>query len=156
MNLKLHLTEAISDVLSALEFPKIYISIENPKNPNFGDFSCNIALMLSKQINQNPIKIAERIKGKLDLNPKWVSHVNVTPPGFLNFKGSIEYYQSFVNEILKKDIDFGRTSIGYNKTANVEFVSANPTGPLTVGHGRQAILGDSIANILEWHGYEVT
>ena len=79
----------------------------------------------------------------------------ITDPGFINFKISQQYYFGILNDILNHD-DFGKNNIGENKTANVEFVSANPTGPLTVGHGRNAILGDVVSNILEWNGYQVT
>jgi len=156
MNLKTHLSEAITEVLFSLDLPKKSIIIEPPKKGEFGDFSCNIALILAKEIKKNPIQIAQTITDNLILNPEWVSSTNVTPPGFINFFISLDYYQSFLTIILSKGNNFGKSSVGIRKTANVEFVSANPTGPLTVGHGRQAVLGDTISNILEWHKYDVT
>ena len=156
MNLKTHLSEAITKVLFSLDLPKKSIIIEPPKKRDFGDFSCNIALILAKEIKKNPIQIAQTITDNLILNPEWVSSTNVTPPGFINFFISLDYYQSFLTIILSKGNNFGKSSVGIGKTANVEFVSANPTGPLTVGHGRQAVLGDTISNILEWHKYDVT
>ncbi|MDP7036527.1 MAG: arginine--tRNA ligase [Candidatus Marinimicrobia bacterium] len=156
MNLKTHLSEAITEVLFSLDLPKKSIIIEPPKKGKFGDFSCNIALILAKEIKKNPIQIAQTITDNLILNPEWVSSTNVTPPGFINFFISLDYYQSFLTIILSKGNNFGKSSVGIGKTANVEFVSANPTGPLTVGHGRQAVLGDTISNILEWHKYDVT
>ena len=156
MNLKTHLSEALTEVLFSLDLPKKSIIIEPPKKGEFGDFSCNIALILAKEIKKNPIQIAQTITDNLILNPEWVSSTNVTPPGFINFFISLDYYQSFLTIILSKGNNFGKSSVGIRKTANVEFVSANPTGPLTVGHGRQAVLGDTISNILEWHKYDVT
>ena len=156
MNLKTHQSEAITEVLFSLDLPKKSIIIEPPKKGKFGDFSCNIALILAKEIKKNPIQIAQTITDNLILNPEWVSSTNVTPPGFINFFISLDYYQSFLTIILSKGNNFGKSSVGIGKTANVEFVSANPTGPLTVGHGRQAVLGDTISNILEWHKYDVT
>jgi len=156
MNLKTHLSEALTEVLFSLDLPKKSIIIEPPKKEEFGDFSCNIALILAKEIKKNPIQIAQTITDNLILNPEWVSSTNVTPPGFINFFISLDYYQSFLTIILSKGNNFGKSSVGIRKTANVEFVSANPTGPLTVGHGRQAVLGDTISNILEWHKYDVT
>ena len=156
MNLKTHLSEAITEVLSSLDLPKITVIIEHPKNTNFGDYSCNIALILAKEVRENPIQLAEKIKNNLNVNQSWISEINVSPPGFINFTGSTQYYQSFLTLILDKGNNFGKSTTGIGKTANVEFVSANPTGPLTVGHGRQAVIGDTISNILEWHGYEVT
>ena len=88
--------------------------------------------------------------------PKYVSKVTVTPPGFINFKISDSFYQSNITTILDAGNSYGKGSVGKRKTANVEFVSANPTGPLTVGHGRNAVLGDTVSSILEWQGFEVT
>ncbi len=156
MNLKTHLSEAITEVLFSLDLPKQSIIIEPPKNLSFGDFSCNVALILAKEVKKNPIQLAQTINDNLVLNPKWISSTNVTPPGFINFFVSLEFYQSFLSTILSQGNNFGKSSFEISNTANVEFVSANPTGPLTVGHGRQAVLGDTIANILEWHEYDVT
>ena len=87
--------------------------------------------------------------------PEHISDVTVTPPGFINFKIFETFYQSQVQIILDNADTFGRGNRGVGKTANVEFVSANPTGPLTVGHGRNAVLGDTVSNILEWQGFDV-
>ena len=156
MNLKTHLSEAITEVLLSLDLPKKSIIIEPSKKREFGDYSCNVALVLAKGIKKNPIQLAQSLNDKLILNPKWISSTNVTSPGFINFFISLDYYQSFLTTILSQGNNFGTSSVGIRKTANVEFVSANPTGPLTVGHGRQAVLGDTISNILEWHNYDVT
>ena len=155
IDIKKYLSEIVADALAKLNVQSNII-IEKSSNTNFGDYSTNIALSLSKQLKNSPIKIAEDIGNLLKIDKNIITEYSVTKPGFLNFFVSNTYYQKTVNEIISSSKSYGMTEIGKNKTANVEFVSANPTGPLTVGHGRQAVLGDTIANILEWHNYEVT
>ena len=155
IDIKKYLSEIVADALAKLNVQSNII-IEKSSNTNFGDYSTNIALSLSKQLKNSPLKIAEDIGNLLKIDKNIVTEFSVTKPGFLNFFVSNTYYQKTVNEIISSSKSYGMTEIGKNKTANVEFVSANPTGPLTVGHGRQAVLGDTIANILEWHNYEVT
>ena len=155
IDIKKYLSEIVTDALAKLNVQSNII-IEKSSNTNFGDYSTNIALSLSKQLKNNPLKIAEDIGNLLKIDKNIITEYSVTKPGFLNFFVSNTYYQKTVNEIISSSKSYGMTEIGKNKTANVEFVSANPTGPLTVGHGRQAVLGDTIANILEWHNYEVT
>ena len=155
IDIKKYLSEIVTDALAILNVQSNII-IEKSSNTNFGDYSTNIALSLSKQLKNSPLKIAEDIGNLLKIDKNIITEYSVTKPGFLNFFVSNTYYQKTVNEIISSSKSYGMTEIGKNKTANVEFVSANPTGPLTVGHGRQAVLGDTIANILEWHNYEVT
>ena len=155
IDIKKYLSEIVADVLAKLNVQSNII-IEKSSNTNFGDYSTNIALSLSKQLKNSPLKIADDIGSLLKIDKNIITDYSVTKPGFLNFFVSNTYYQKTVNEIISSSKSYGMTEIGKNKTANVEFVSANPTGPLTVGHGRQAVLGDTIANILEWHNYEVT
>ena len=155
IDIKKYLSEIVTDALAKLNVQSNII-IEKSSNTNFGDYSTNIALSLSKQLKNSPLKIAEDIGNLLKIDKNIITEYSVTKPGFLNFFVSNTYYQKTVNEIISSSKSYGMTEIGKNKTANVEFVSANPTGPLTVGHGRQAVLGDTIANILEWHNYEVT
>ena len=120
----------------------------------FGDYSSNIALILSKKIGKNPMEVAEEIVASHTENEKLFS-VSATKPGFVNFHVSINYYLDIINNILDEGTNFGKPA-KHDKSANVEFVSSNPTGPLTAGHGRNTILGDMISNILSWHGYDVT
>ena len=148
----------IKDLNSALEklgYSKMDVKVSKCKNPKFGDFSSSIPLALGKIHQKPPMDIANEIRSEMITSVKIVDEVTITDPGFINFKISQQYYFGILNDILKED-DFGKSNIGKNKTANVEFVSANPTGPLTVGHGRNAILGDVVSNILEWNGYQVT
>ena len=128
--------------------------ISSNKKQGFGDYSSNIALALSKQIGQNPMEIAEKIIASHDKGELLFS-VSVTKPGFINFHISDDYYLNILKNILDERTDFGKPA-KHTKTANVEFVSSNPTGPLTAGHGRNTILGDMVSSILTWHGYSVT
>ena len=120
----------------------------------FGDYSSNIALILGKKIGKNPMAIAEAIVSS-DNKEENLFTLSATKPGFVNFHISIDYYFDIITNILNQDINFAKPH-KRNQSANVEFVSSNPTGPLTAGHGRNTILGDMVSNILSWHGYDVT
>ena len=149
------LIQSLADSLSALGLPKRDIKLTPPNNPDFGDFATNVALTLTKEAGIPPIQIANNIKDHLGVSLTLIEEITVTTPGFINFKIAPTYYYQILSEILTNK-QFGRGISGNGKKANVEFVSANPTGPLTVGHGRNAVLGDTVSNILEWHGYDVT
>jgi arginyl-tRNA synthetase len=129
-------------------------SVSANTKQGFGDYSSNIALILSKKIRQNPMEIAEKIVASHNKDESLFS-VSATKPGFVNFHISVDYYLNILKKILDEGTDFGKP-VKHAKTANVEFVSSNPTGPLTAGHGRNTILGDMVSNILTWHGYNVT
>ncbi len=156
MKLKHQLNQALYNALKKLDVSVESIQLTPPKNPEFGDLSTNLALTLTKLLKKSPMVIAADIQQYLSVDTALISDITITPPGFINFRISPAYFQSLISQILKKGNQFGRGRTGENKTANVEFVSANPTGPLTVGHGRQAVLGDTVSGILEWHGYDVT
>ncbi|NOZ04440.1 MAG: arginine--tRNA ligase [FCB group bacterium] len=156
MSLKPYLIQALTEATKALNLPAVAVRIAPSKNPKFGDLSSNLALIVAKPAGKNPYDLALAIRDQLSLAEDKIAEVTVTPPGFINFKLSDHYYYSLLTTILDENQDFGRGTSGKGKRANVEFVSANPTGPLTVGHGRQAVLGDTVANILEWHGFDVT
>ena len=156
-HLKQQITDAVSASLASLSFPEKDFSLAPPKNPEFGDLSTNVSLLLTRDLKKPPLEIAQSIADELNKElPHHISEISVTPPGFINFKVTESFYQSKVKTILDAGDSFGKGSHGDGKTANVEFVSANPTGPLTVGHGRNAVLGDTVSSILEWHGFEVT
>ena len=155
MKIVSQLTEALNKSLSSLEYPEKNILLSPPNNSEFGDLSTNVALTLSKDLKQNPMNIGKAIVDNLSLPEDLIDDVTISQPGFINFKISNKYYYNILNEIIDNN-KYGRGKSGENKTANVEFVSANPTGPLTIGHGRNAVLGDCIANILEWNGFNVT
>ncbi|NQU28429.1 MAG: arginine--tRNA ligase, partial [Candidatus Marinimicrobia bacterium] len=158
MNPKTYLIQQLNNSIAELGLPGRDPQVSPTRDPQFGDLSTNLPLTLAKQLRRKPLEIAAEIKASLtnNLDDSIIASVTITAPGFINFNISNDYYRSIIPLIIGSDSDFGCSSTGSGKTANVEFVSANPTGPLTVGHGRQAVLGDTVANILEWHGYDVT
>ena len=149
------LNQALTDALSNLDYPEKEIKLSQSKNPEFGDISTSLPLILSKELKMDPMQIGEEIKNVINRSSNMIEKITVTNPGFINFKIGFAYYYQVLDKILS-DKNYGKNIHGKGQTANVEFVSANPTGPLTVGHGRNAVLGDTVANILEWNGYKVT
>ncbi|KAF0151734.1 MAG: arginyl-tRNA synthetase [Ignavibacteria bacterium] len=126
-----------------------------PNQKSHGDYSINAAMILSKKLKRNPREIANEIIENLECDKSVIEKIEIAGPGFINFYFSPNYIPSIIKEILTKKENFGRSQKYYGKKAMVEFISANPTGPLTVGHGRNAVVGDTVANLLEWIGYEV-
>ena len=154
MKLKKLMHDFLQDYLdqSKIEFSEWSVNVNNQEG--FGDYSSNIALKLAKILKKAPIEIAENIA----IHPNASENVftlSASQPGFVNFHISNDYYLKILKQIINESENFGKKK-KLNKSANVEFVSSNPTGPLTVGHGRQAILGDMVSNILTWNGYNVT
>lgn len=145
----------LKEALDTLGYSSTKLNISPSSNKEFGDFSSNIALSISKELSQNPLETAQKLKESMGDSSLEIDEITVSKPGFINFKISNKYYYDMLNLILENS-DFGKSGHGKGKTANVEFVSANPTGPLTVGHGRNAVLGDAVSNILEWNGFSVT
>ncbi len=133
----------------------ITISFDVPKSTDHGDLSSNAAMLLTKVLKKNPRVIAQEIIDSLNLDSSVITKTEIAGPGFINFFFTLEYTSKIIKEILDKKENFGKSDKYKGKKANVEFVSANPTGPLTVGHGRNAVVGDTVANLLEWIGYEV-
>ena len=154
MKLKQLMNDFLRDYLKEndIKFEDWSINVSN--QDSFGDYSSNIALKLTKQLEESPIKIANSIANHKNNSSK-IFTISASKPGFINFHISNDYYLKVLDQILNEGENFGRKK-ELNKSANVEFVSCNPTGPLTVGHGRQAILGDMVSNILTWNGYNVT
>lgn len=144
--------EAESKIPQLKEIP---ISFDIPKSIEHGDLSSNAAMLLTNILKKNPKAIAQEIIDNLNLDNSVVSKTEIAGPGFINFFFTSEYTSKIIKEILDKKENFGKSDKYLGKRANVEFVSANPTGPLTVGHGRNAVVGDTVANLLEWIGYEV-
>ncbi|PHR30647.1 MAG: arginine--tRNA ligase [Desulfotalea sp.] len=130
-------------------------TVELPKHEGQGDFSTNFALVLAGIEKKNPREIAALISAKLEQVTDLVEHVEIAGPGFVNIFINQQVWRNLIPEIIDAGGDFGKSEIGRNRKVMVEFVSANPTGPLSVGHGRQAILGDSIARLLEVTGHDV-
>ncbi len=132
------------------------IHIEKPADEKFGDASTNIAMVLAKELKKNPRQIAADIVAKLPFRNDAVERTEIAGAGFINFYFSNAFVINAVQAILEQGENFGRSNIGAGKKAIVEYVSANPTGPLTVGRGRGGVLGDTIANLLDTQGYNVT
>ena len=140
--------------LSNFEIPKI--SVEHPEQESHGDYSSNISLEIAKIAKKNPIEIAELIKLEIDKEKSELfEKVEIAKPGFVNFFLSKEYLQKQVAKILKEKEKFGQLNIGRNKKVQVEFISANPTGPLTVGNARGGPFGDVLGNVLKKAGFKV-
>ena len=136
--------------LSGIEF-----KVEKPKRKEFGDLATNVAFLLSKPLKRNPFEIATEIAEELRKNPAFES-VEVAKPAFINVRFSKDYYYGVLKDILSKGFDYFRENLGLGRRVQVEYVSANPTGPLHLGHGRGAVVGDVIANLLEFYGWNVT
>lgn len=129
---------------------------EKPRSAEHGDLTTNVAMVVAKQMKTQPRKVAEQIVEKLNVDRSLVENIEIAGPGFINFRFAHKFFQKQIQEILSAGNAFGRSTTGNKKKTQVEFVSANPTGPLTVGHGRGAVYGDTIARLLEWTGYDVT
>src|SRR5436309_5349891 len=132
-------------------------TLERPHNPDHGDFATPEALNLAKKARQNPRKLAEALAASsAAMLGNVVTAVETAGPGFINFRLSPAERQAIVPRVLELRDRFGRSDAHVGERVIVEFVSANPTGPLHVGHGRQAALGDAIASLLDWTGWRVT
>lgn len=151
--IKILLERALTQLLGSLSIP-LY-EIEKPKKEIYGDYATNLALVLKNKTNLKPFQIAEKLAQILSEEKVLFSKVEVVSPGFINFWIREEYYKEYLREILKKGEKYGSQDLGQERKVLVEFVSANPTGPLHIGHGRGAAYGDSIARILSFTGYRV-
>ena len=145
-----------SQALDELGLPDDTFRIERCKSLELGDYSTNAPLATAKAAGKPPLELAEAIKSAIEPDESICTNITVSAPGFVNFSISPAYLQNQIPGILSAGDTYGRTDRGSGQRALVEFVSANPTGPLTVGHGRQAVLGDTVSSILKWHGYDVT
>ncbi len=149
-----------SRILDVLERSGLTVSspilFEKPKVDAHGDLSTNFALLAAKEIKMKPRDLARRIVEQISIDRSLVEPPEIAGPGFINFRFTDQYFLSAVKDVIEKGKDFGKSSIGGGKKTQVEFVSANPTGPLTVGHGRNAVFGDTVANLLQWTGHDVT
>ena len=135
------------------------VVLERPRDPAHGDIACNIAMQLAKQLKMNPRELATRIVAALLDNPAakgLVDSADIAGPGFINLRVAAAARQAVVKTVLQQGRDYGRSQAGAGKQVIIEFVSANPTGPLHVGHGRQAALGDALSSLFDAQGYQVT
>ena len=138
----------------AIDTSEIEVVIDIPKDRKNGDYASNIALVLARSLHKKPMDIASEIVENID--SEIVSEVKIAEPGFINFKLSYDYVRENLKEILREKSNYGRCNIGNNKKIDLEYVSANPTGTLHIGHGRGAVYGDSLARILKFIGFDVT
>jgi arginyl-tRNA synthetase len=132
------------------------IVLEAPRQPEHGDLATSVALGLARTLGKSPREIAEAIVGALEVDPRLVAGVEVAGAGFINFRMTPEFFRAQLEKASAAGGGYGRCSIGDGEKTNIEYVSANPTGPLHTGHGRNAAIGDTIANIMQWCGYDVT
>jgi arginyl-tRNA synthetase len=130
------------------------LTIEPPRDASHGDVATNAAMVLAKPLGTNPRALADIIAEKLKEDADVVD-VTVAGPGFINIRLSQNYWQRLLASVILAGTDYGRSTVGKGKKVNVEFVSANPTGPMHVGHCRGAVVGDALANLMEFAGYEV-
>ena len=157
MNLKHIIKEIIYSALKELniDIKEKQIVIEVPKKRENGDFSSNIAMQLTKVLNDNPRSIAEKIKSIVEKNEN-INKVEIAGPGFINIYLEDSFVFSGIKTVIEKDSNYGKSTIGNNKKINIEFVSANPTGILHLGTARGAAYGSNLANIMSFCGYDVT
>lgn len=148
-----HLRDAASRLYPSVALPDI--QIEKPRQPEHGDAATNLALMLTKLVGKPPRVVAQELVDAMRVDADHITAMEIAGPGFINFRFSPTWLQRQLNHILETE-DFGRSGLLAGKRYMVEFVSANPTGPLTVGHGRNAVLGDTVARLYEWAGASVT
>jgi arginyl-tRNA synthetase len=131
------------------------VTVEAPRDPSHGDLATNAAMVLAKTAGTNPRALAELIKAKLEALPT-VTSVEIAGPGFINLRLTPDAWRDELRTIIQEGEEYGLSNIGRNERVNVEYVSANPTGPLHMGHCRGAVLGDSLARVLEAAGFRVT
>ena len=147
--------DSVTAALKANMADGTFIEAEIPADRNNGDYSANAAFMLSKALRMPPRKIAEEIQSKINLENTYFEKCEIAGPGFINFFLKNEFYADVLSDIDALGDNYGKSDFGKGKKINVEFVSANPTGPMHMGNARGGALGDCLAAVLEWAGYEV-
>ena len=158
MNIVNYYREVISNIVLdefSLKIDDIKnISFEFPKESDLGDFSTNAAMVLAGKLKKPPNEIAESIIHSISKNPD-IENVNIAGKGFINIKIKRKVWQNLVHKIIQNKSSYGDADLGNKEKINIEYVSANPTGPLHVGHTRGAVFGDTLSNILNKVGYDV-
>jgi arginyl-tRNA synthetase len=163
MNLFTDIREVVIASLTAMQAEGVLpgdldfanVTVEPPRDTGHGDMATNAAMVLAKPAKMNPRAIAEALAAKLVDDPR-IASAEVAGPGFLNLRLEVDVWQRIVGRVMAEGIDFGRSKMGQGQKINVEYVSANPTGPLHVGHTRGAVFGDALASLLDFAGYDVT
>lgn len=163
--IKDQITKVIGDACAVLEDKKVFkfeqgylvpIEIEIPKDKKNGDFSSNIAMKITKMVKKNPRETAELLLENFDLEDTYIDRCEIAGPGFINFYLKKDWMYDALKTVMKMGADYGRTDIGHGTKVVVEFVSANPTGPMHMGNARGGVIGDVLSNILKKAGYDVT
>ena len=151
-------SQALTPLLAGTDVPVPVITLERPRDPTHGDIACNIAMQLAKPLKKNPRELAQAFVDAVLANPARVGLIDaieLAGPGFINLRVARAIKQSIIKRVLQDAACYGKTNDGAGHQVLVEFVSANPTGPLHVGHGRQGALGDAMSALLEAQGYAV-
>lgn len=148
-----HVRAAAAPLVGGADLARVVV--EPPRDPSHGDMATNAAMVLAKEAGKKPRELADAIAERLRAEPL-VAKVDVAGPGFINLTLKPHVWGEELRVILDSGADYGRSTLGGNEKVNVEYVSANPTGPMHVGHGRGAVFGDALANLLAYAGYDVT
>jgi arginyl-tRNA synthetase len=151
-----YIINELNNFLNKHNISDVKIILQKPKEEKFGDYAANIAMQLARHLHKKPLDIAKEIIESIIIDPRYISKAEIAGQGFINFFSSDDYLFQQLDLLIKQGKNFGHTQSAKGKKAQIEFVSANPTGPLTIGHGRQAVLGDTLARLLESIGYDVT
>ena len=149
------LDELVADGVLPADAPRRAVTVEPPRDASHGDLATNAAMVLAKAAGTNPRALAENIKPKLEALPP-VTSVEIAGPGFINLRLTPDAWRNELRTILREGDSYGTSDIGKGERVNVEYVSANPTGPMHVGHCRGAVVGDALARLLEAAGFRVT
>ncbi|MDK2799352.1 MAG: arginyl-tRNA synthetase [Clostridiales bacterium] len=151
--------KSVSKAIAAQQLPQVQLDeivIEVPREKQHGDFATNVAMQITRQAKKAPRMIADILINHMALHDTYIEKVEVAGPGFINFHLKKEWLYQVLIAIEKEGADYGKINIGNNQKVMVEFVSANPTGPMHMGNARGGALGDCLASVLDWAGYDVT
>ena len=158
-SIKKFILDAVNKAVASGAFPEAELPgfvIEEPADKTHGDFAVNAALVWARALRNAPRKIAETLEENMNFDGTFVEKIEIAGPGFINIFLKDEYYAAILNDVNKKDEAYGTSDMGKGKKVMVEFVSANPTGPMHIGNARGGALGDTLASVLEKAGYDVT
>ena len=144
-----------NEIIKAIESTGVHVQLERPKIKEHGDISTNIAMALAKEQKRNPLDIANELKEKLKKNTGLITSIEIAKPGFINFVVSDLALSESLAEVHELGEYYGIAKEKTREKILIEYVSANPTGDLHIGHGRQAVIGDCLANLMEASGHEV-
>ncbi|MBP1658364.1 MAG: argS [Bacteroidetes bacterium] len=154
--MKAYLRATIAEALQKAGFPAPPgLTVERPRQEGHGDLTTNVAMVLAKSLGKKPRALAEEIVAHMPKDPALIAQIEVAGPGFINVTFTDTFFRRQLADLLHAESAFGRSTLGNGRRVQVEFVSANPTGPLTVGHGRGAVFGDTVSRLLEWTGHQV-